>query len=72
MNRIPRYIKIDKHHQVRLEIGVQSFRINLPCEDEKHANWLKDMLTQALSNMVRELIGGYEVKQQPKAERNDE
>jgi len=51
---------------------VQSFRINLPCEDEKHANWLKDMLTQALSNMVRELIGGYEVKQQPKAERNDE
>lgn len=36
-----------------LKIGVQSFRINDYCEDQHHAEWMRDMLCNALANMVK-------------------
>lgn len=41
-------------HSVYLKVGVQSFYLN-NCEDKKHADWMRDMLSNALGNMVREI-----------------
>lgn len=46
------YVTVDEHHQVRLKIGVQSFKINEPCEDNMHALWMKKMLVNALKTVT--------------------
>ncbi len=39
---------------VRLKVGVQSFTINYYSKDMHHAEWMRDMLCNALAKIVAE------------------